>query len=122
MLSALDVHYDLGDGHPLLGRRMPDLDIETSDGPTRVFTFLHDARPVLFNFGEPAAIDVASVNPVRRVTASTSATCELPVLGLVGVPPAVLVRPDGHVAWTGELDDAGLGDALTTWFGTRAGG
>ena len=53
MLSGLDVHYDLGDGHPLLGRRMPDLDLHTADGPTRVFTLLHDARPVLLDLGEP---------------------------------------------------------------------
>jgi hypothetical protein len=42
---------------------------------------------------------------------------ELPVLGAVAAPAAVLIRPDGHVAWVGDLTDAGLLDALTTWFG-----
>ena len=55
MISGLDIHYDLGEGHPLLGRRMPDLDLHTADGPTRVFTLLHDARPVLLDLGDPAA-------------------------------------------------------------------
>ena len=45
MMFGLDIHYDLGEGHPLLGRRMPDLDLVTADGPLRVFTLLHDARP-----------------------------------------------------------------------------
>ena len=45
MMSGLDIQYDLGDGHPLLGRRMPDLDLVTAGGPVRVFSLLHDARP-----------------------------------------------------------------------------
>ena len=49
-MSGLDVHYDLGEGHPLLGRRMPDLDLVTANGPQRVFTLLHAARPVLLSF------------------------------------------------------------------------
>ena len=59
MMSGLDIHYDFGKGHPLLGRRMPDLDLVTSEGPLRVFTLLHDARPVLLNLGEPGGIDIA---------------------------------------------------------------
>jgi hypothetical protein len=59
MMSGLDIRYDLGDGHPLLGRRMPDLDLVTADGPLRVFTLLHDARPVLLNLGEPGRLDIA---------------------------------------------------------------
>ena len=55
MLSGLDIHYDLGEGHPLLGRRMPDLDLVTAAGPLRVFTLLHDARPLLLN-----------LRPIRR--------------------------------------------------------
>ena len=74
MLSGLDIHYDLGDGHPLLGRRMPDLDLHTADGPTRVFTLLHDARPVLLNLGEPGGFDISPwANRVRFVDASTMA-------------------------------------------------
>ncbi len=118
MLSALDIHYDLGDGHPLLGRRMPDLDVHTADGPTRVFTLLHDARPVLLNLGEPGGFDISPwANRVRMVHAKHAGVWEIPVLGEVAAPPAVLIRPDGHVAWVGDLTDPGLPRALATWFG-----
>ena len=118
MLSGLDIHYDLGDGHPLLGRRMPDLDVQTADGATRVFTLLHAARPVLLNLGAPGGFDIAPwADRVRLIDASHDGVWELPVLGEVAAPPAVLIRPDGHVAWAGELSDPTLPDALTTWFG-----
>ena len=118
MLSGLDIHYDLGDGHPLLGRRMPDLDVQTADGPTRVFTLLHDARPVLLNLGEPGGFDISPwANRVRFVDAKHAGVWELPVLGEVAAPPAVLIRPDGHVAWAGDLTDPELPQALATWFG-----
>ncbi|HET6833350.1 MAG TPA: FAD-dependent monooxygenase [Acidimicrobiales bacterium] len=118
MLSGLDVHYDLGQGHSLLGRRMPDLDLHTADGPTRVFTLLHDARPVLLNLGEPDGFDTSPwANRVRLVDARHDGVCELPVLGEVAAPPAVVIRPDGHVAWTGDLMDPELPRALATWFG-----
>ncbi len=118
MLSALDIHYDPGDGHPLLGRRMPDLDVHIADGPTRVFTLLHDARPVLLNFGQPGGFDISPwANRVRLVDAEHAGVWELPVLGEVAAPPAVLIRPDGHVAWAGDLTDPQLPRALATWFG-----
>jgi 2-polyprenyl-6-methoxyphenol hydroxylase-like FAD-dependent oxidoreductase len=118
MLSGLDVHYDLGEGHPLLGRRMPDLDVHTADGPTRVFTLLHEARPVLLNLGEPGGFDISPwANRVRVVDAKHAGVWELPVLGEVAAPSAVLIRPDGHVAWAGDLTDPALPQALTTWFG-----
>ena len=118
MLSGLDIRYDLGDGHPLLGRRMPDLDLHTADGPTRVFTLLHDARPVLLNLGEPGGFDISPwANRVRLVDARHDGVWELPVLGEVAAPPAVLIRPDGHVAWAGDLTDPELPRALTRWFG-----
>jgi 2-polyprenyl-6-methoxyphenol hydroxylase-like FAD-dependent oxidoreductase len=118
MLSALDIHYDLGEGHPLLGRRMPDLDVQTTDGPTRVFTLLHDARPVLLNLGEPGGFDISPwANRVRLVDASHDGVWELPVLGAIAAPPAVLIRPDGHVAWAGDLTNPELPQALATWFG-----
>ena len=118
MLSALDIHYDLGEGHPLLGRRMPDLDLQTADGPTRVFTLLHDARPVLLNLGEPGGFDISPwADRVRLVDARHEGGWELPVLGEVAAPPAVLIRPDGHVAWAGDLTDPELPRALATWFG-----
>jgi 2-polyprenyl-6-methoxyphenol hydroxylase-like FAD-dependent oxidoreductase len=118
MLSGLDIHYDLGDGHPLLGRRMPDLDVQTAQGPTRVFALLHDARPVLLNFSEPGGFDISPwAHRVRLVDAAHEGAWELPVLGEIAAPPAVLIRPDGHVAWTGDLTELGLPRALTAWFG-----
>jgi 2-polyprenyl-6-methoxyphenol hydroxylase-like FAD-dependent oxidoreductase len=121
MMSGLDIHYDLGEGHPLLGRRMPDLDLLTADGPTRVFTLLHMARPVLLNLGEPGGFDITPWRDrVQLAHAKYAGTCELPVLGEVTTPAAVLIRPDGYVAWVGDLTHPGLPDALTTWFGSRA--
>ena len=118
MLSGLDVHYDLGEGHPLLGRRVPDLDLHTADGPTRVFTLLHDARPVLLNLGEPGGHDTSPwADRVRFVDAEYAGVWELPVLGAVAAPLAVLLRPDGYVAWVGHIADAELSRALATWFG-----
>jgi hypothetical protein len=118
MISGLDIHYDLGDGHPLLGRRMPDLDLHTADGPTRVYTLLHEARPVLLNLGEPGGFDISPwADRVRLVDARHDGVWELPVLGEVAAPPAVLVRPDGHVAWVGALTDPELPRTLATWFG-----
>jgi 2-polyprenyl-6-methoxyphenol hydroxylase-like FAD-dependent oxidoreductase len=118
MMSGLDIHYDLGEGHPLLGRRMPDLDLVTANSPLRVFTLLHDARPVLLNLGEPGAFDI---NPwadrVQSIDAKYEGTWELPAIGAVTAPTAVLIRPDGYVAWVGDLTEVGLVDALTTWFG-----
>jgi 2-polyprenyl-6-methoxyphenol hydroxylase-like FAD-dependent oxidoreductase len=118
MMSGLDIHYDLGEGHPLLGRRMPDLDLVTADGPLRVFTLLHDARPVLLNLGEPGAFDITPwADRVQLADAKYAGTWELPALGAVTAPGAVLIRPDGYVAWVGDPADLGLPDAVTTWFG-----
>jgi 3-(3-hydroxy-phenyl)propionate hydroxylase len=119
MMSGLDIHYDLGEGHPLLGRRMPDLDLVTANGPLRVFTLLRDARPVLLNLGEPGGFDITPwADRVQLIDAKYVGLWELPVLGAVPAPSAVLIRPDGHVAWVGEHPtDAGLPDALTIWFG-----
>ena len=121
MMSGLDIHYDLGEGHPLLGRRMPDLDLVTADGPLRAYTLLHDARPVLLDLGEPGAFDITPwVDRVQPIQARYAGPWELPVLGAVTAPTALLIRPDGHVAWVGEGTDLGLADALTNWFGTPA--
>src|ERR687896_497193 len=118
MMSGLDIHYDLGEGHPLLGRRMPDLDLVTADGPLPVFTLLHDARPVLLNLGEPGGCDITPwADRVQLIDAKYVGTWELPALGAVTAPTAVLIRPDGYVAWVGDLTQLGLADALTTWFG-----
>jgi len=118
LLSGLDVVYDLGAGHPLLGRRIPDLDLATPHGPQRVFELLHDARPVLLNLGGPGGIDITPwAGRVRLVDADHTGTWVLPVIGTVVAPTAVLIRPDGHVAWVGDGTRTGLSDALTTWFG-----
>jgi 3-(3-hydroxy-phenyl)propionate hydroxylase len=117
-MSGLDVRYDFGEGHPLLGRRMPDLDVTTASGSQRVFTLLHRARPVLLNFGKPCDLDITFWSDrVQRVDASYDGAWELPVIGTVTAPTAVLIRPDGYVAWVGEGSPQGLAEALTTWFG-----
>ena len=117
-MSGLDIHYDLGEGHPLLGRRMPDLDLTTANDALRVYSLLHDARPALLNLGEPRTLDIGPwVDRVQLVDAHYAGPWELPALGAVTAPVAVLIRPDGHVAWVGEQTDVGLTDALTLWFG-----
>lgn len=116
--SGLDIHYALGDGHPLLGRRMPDLDLVSSAGPLRVFGLLHDARPLLLNLGQHGDLDITSwADRVQRIDAEYAGPWELPVVGAITTPTAVLIRPDGYVAWVGDGTDEGLTDALATWFG-----
>jgi 3-(3-hydroxy-phenyl)propionate hydroxylase len=119
-MSGLDIRYDLGDGHPLLGRRMPDLDVATAEGLVRVYTSLHDARPVLFNFGRPGSVDVGPwKDRVRSHGARYDGDWDLPVIGPVAPPSAVLIRPDGYVGWVGQGTEAGLVEALTAWHGPR---
>ena len=134
LMSGLDIHYDLGSygdpgphdnpgtGHPLVGRRMPDLDLVTADGSLRAFTLLHDARPVLLNLGGlggPGDLDITPwADRVRLANAGYAGRWELPVLGEVAAPAAVLLRPDGYGAWAGGPPYPGLDDALTTWFGS----
>jgi 2-polyprenyl-6-methoxyphenol hydroxylase-like FAD-dependent oxidoreductase len=121
MMSGLDVHYELGEGHPLLGRRMPDLDLVAANGPVRVFTLLHDARPVLLNLDESSGFDIAPwADRVQLIDAKYSGAWELPTIGAVVAPAAVLIRPDGYVAWVGDRTKAGLADAFTAWFGPPA--
>jgi 3-(3-hydroxy-phenyl)propionate hydroxylase len=118
MMSGLDIKYDLGDGHPLLGRSMPDLELVTDGGQLRVYAALHEARPLLLGFGAP--IDIGPwADVVRVIDARYDGVWALPVLGTVTAPTAVLVRPDGHVAWVGEGSDRGLREALAVWFGVR---
>jgi hypothetical protein len=115
----LGVHYDLGEGHPLLGRRMPDIDLDTEHGPLRMFTLLHNARPVLLNLAEPGAFNITGwADCVQLIDATYAGTWELPAIGTVTAPTAVLVRPDGYVAWVGDKTPVGLNEALMTWFGS----
>jgi 3-(3-hydroxy-phenyl)propionate hydroxylase len=119
MMSGLDVHYDLGEGHPLLGRRMPDFDLVTPGGTVRVFTLLHDAHPVLLNVGKPWGFDISPwTHRVLAIDARYAGDWELPAVGQVPAPAAVLIRPDGYIAWVGDGTDTGLRDALTAWFGS----
>jgi hypothetical protein len=100
---------------------MPDLDLVTADGPLRVFTLLHAARPVLLDLGEPGRLDIDPwADRVQLIDAQYGGPWELPVLGAVTAPTAVLIRPDGYVAWVGDGTDLGLADALTEWFGPPA--
>jgi 3-(3-hydroxy-phenyl)propionate hydroxylase len=117
-MSGLDIHYDLGDGHPLLGRRMPDLDVVIAGNACPVYRLLHAARPVLLDLGGLGAFDSAPWSKrVRRVDAAYTGVWELPVLGVVPAPKALLIRPDGYVAWVGAGSTEGLADALTAWCG-----
>lgn len=121
MMSGLDIHYNCGEGHPLLGRRMPDLDIVTAEGPTRIFTLLHDARPVLLNFDEPGSLAIEGwADRVKLVDATFDGVCELPVIGVVETPTAILIRPDGHVAWVGDDGIECLFETCEAWFGGRS--
>jgi hypothetical protein len=121
MMSGLDIHYEFGEGHPLLGRRMPDLDLDTANGPLRVFTLLRNARPVLLNLGKPGGFDITRWGDrIQLVDAQYHGAWELPALGVVTAPTAVLIRPDGYVAWVGDLTQRGLTDATTSWFGPPA--
>jgi hypothetical protein len=99
---------------------MPDLDLVTGSGSLRVFSLLHDARPLLLNLGECDFNITPWADRVRSVDAKYAGTWKLPAIGEVIAPAAVLVRPDGYVAWVGDVTEPGLADALTTWFGPPA--
>lgn len=117
-MSGLDVHYDLGKGHPLLGRRMPDLDLVTSKDPLRLFSLLHHARPLFLNLSERGRFEIGSwADRVQLIEAKYEGAWELPAIGVVSAPTAVLVRPDGYVAWVGDGNQGGLTEALSKWFG-----
>jgi 2-polyprenyl-6-methoxyphenol hydroxylase-like FAD-dependent oxidoreductase len=121
MMSGLDIAYDLGEGHALLGRRMPDLELTVEGQKLRLFTLLHGARAVLLNLGRQGSIDVfAPADRIDIVDAAYDGPWELPAIGQVAAPRAVLVRPDGHVAWVGDGSQHGLEDALMRWFGPAA--
>jgi hypothetical protein len=73
---------------------------------------------VVLDLGAPGGFDIAPwADRVRLVAARYDGTWELPALGAVAAPSAVVIRPDGYVAWVGDQTQLGLTDALTTWFG-----
>jgi hypothetical protein len=122
MMCGLDIHYDFGDGHPLLGRRIPDLDLRPNNRATRIFTLLHEARGILLNFGSRWDFDISPwANRVSASDVQYAGEWKLPVLGDVAAPDAVLVRPDGYVAGVGDGTATGLPEALNRWF-TQIGG
>jgi 3-(3-hydroxy-phenyl)propionate hydroxylase len=119
--AGLAIHYELGKGHPMLGRRMLDLDLVTANGPRRVFTLLHNARPVLLNFNEVGRLNITPwADRVQLIDAEYAGAWKLPVIGTVAAPTAILIRPDGYVAWLGDQAGQGFAGALTTWFGPAA--
>ena len=108
----------IGEGHAVLGRRMPDLDLVVDGQKLRLFTLLHGARGVLLHFGKRGGIDITPwADRLQRVDADFDGDLQLPAIGAVPAPSAVLVRPDGHVAWVGDGSQRGLADALKRWFG-----
>ena len=120
-ISGLGIEYDLGEGHLRARRRIPDLDLCTLEGPRRIFSLLHRSRPLLINFGEAGVFDIARwADRVDLVDAAQVGAWELPAIGAVPAPAAVLIRPDGYVAWAGDINEHKLEDALTTWFGPPA--
>ncbi|UYN99399.1 MAG: FAD-dependent monooxygenase [Devosia sp.] len=116
-MSGLSLRYDLGEGHPLLGRRMPDLELRTDAGTRRVFDMLHDAKPLLLSFNPGGGVEPGPwAQRLKLVEARYSGAWTLPVIGAVPAPAAVLVRPDGHVAWVGDRQGEGLDAVLSRWF------
>jgi len=111
-VSGLGVRYELGDGHPLLGRRMPDIELVVNGGRTTVFSLLRDAKWVLIDSGASGLDADRWSSRVSVVRARFSGAAELPVIGRVALPLAVLTRPDGYVAWVGEGTDHGLEETL----------
>lgn len=104
MITAVGVRYDLGEGHDLLGRRLRDLRLK--DG--RLYELLHEGRGLLLD--RTGRLSVSGWADRVDHVVDPVAEEELDA-------PALLLRPDGHIAWVGDRQP-GLVDALTTWFGT----
>lgn len=115
-LSGLSIAYDCGPGHPLIGHRVPDFDLVTAAGPSRLHSHLHTGRPLLVTFAQP--IDISGwADRVDTLAATASGPWILPALGPLPAPSAILIRPDGHIAWAGQGTSEGLPEALERWFG-----
>lgn len=114
-ITGLAIRYELGGDHPVVGRRMPDLELE---GSTRVAEQLRDGRGLLLVLDGSGPVDLgAAAARVRPLHTRAVGPWVLPVVGPVDAPPAVLVRPDGYVAWTGRPTNPTLSQALERWFG-----
>ena len=115
MIAALDLKYPVDGGHPLLGRRVPDLDLKTADGTVRLYELLHQGRPVLLDFdgglGDALRGWTDRVDAVRP-----TGDWSIPAVGDIPASAALLVRPDGYVAWLPGTS-VELRTALETWFG-----
>jgi 2-polyprenyl-6-methoxyphenol hydroxylase-like FAD-dependent oxidoreductase len=118
MISALDLKYPIGDEHPLLGRRVPDLDLKTANGTVRLYELLHRGRPILLDFdGRLGSALEGWTDRVDRIEAiRPTDRWAIPAVGDIPASAALLVRPDGYVAWLPEAAIE-LRTALTTWFG-----
>ncbi|MFJ8312226.1 MULTISPECIES: rifampin monooxygenase [unclassified Streptomyces] len=105
MTSAVDVRYDFGEGHELLGRRLRDVKLKQG----RLYELMHDGRGLLLDQTGRLSVE----GWADRIDHVVDVSEELDA-------PAALLRPDGHVAWVGE-DQQDLLDHLPRWFGTAAG-
>ena len=117
LMAGADISYDTsgaGPAHAMAGRWMPDIALRTGNGPTRIAGLLRAARPILLTFADRADLADAAKNWAARVDVITAATAEPPA-------DAVLIRPDGYVAWAADSGTPrpadGLRRALHTWFG-----
>jgi len=109
LLAGSDVRYTEHD-HPLVGRFVPDLDLVTDDGPTRLAELLRTARPLLLDLGH-GGLGAAAQGWRDRVDVVTATTAD-------PAPTGLLVRPDGYIAWAAsDCRPTGLAGALRTWFG-----
>ncbi|MGW2697460.1 FAD-dependent monooxygenase [Streptomyces sp. NPDC001296] len=118
MVSGLDIRYDVGPGtHPLLGARIPKRDLRGPCGATTTIAHLRTARGVLLDLADDPQLRRAAEPWADRVEVVTAAPHRLPRGCPLAGTAAVLLRPDGYVAWT-DPGCASLPDALARWFGT----
>lgn len=118
MISGLDIHYPMGEGHPLIGRRMPDLVIHAEPGKISVYSLLHTAKPIFLNLKESSDFDIPqSETRILQVNAGYTGPWELPVLGKIDAPESILIRPDGYIAWAGDIKHLDLTRVLSSQFG-----